>query len=154
MTQIVPGVVEVYVIRHNAGDWRVLVLQRAPDVSRPGSWEIVYGKIDSGERPEQAAVRELREETGLDLSALYDLTVSSFFLHTTQTIQMAIVFAAFVESDSEVLLSDEHQRFEWLSLDEACDRLTWPRAAHLLRDAHRLLAAGHAGPVEDVLRVI
>ena len=78
MTQIVPGVVEVYVIRHNAGDWRVLVLQRAPDVSRPGSWEIVYGKIDSGERPEQAAVRELREETGLDLSALYDVTVSSF----------------------------------------------------------------------------
>lgn len=86
-----------------------------------------------GERPEQAAVRELREETGLDLSALYDVTVSSFFLHATQTIQMAIVFAAFVESDSEILLSDEHQRFEWLSLDEACDRFTWPRAAHVLR---------------------
>jgi type II secretory ATPase GspE/PulE/Tfp pilus assembly ATPase PilB-like protein/8-oxo-dGTP pyrophosphatase MutT (NUDIX family) len=154
MTQIVPGVVEVYVIRHNTGDWRVLVLQRAPDVSRPGSWEVVYGKIDSGERPEQAAVRELREETGLELSALYDVTVSSFFLHSTQTIQMAIVFAAFVENDSEVLLSDEHQRFEWLSLDEACDRFTWPRAAHVLRDARRLLAAGHAGPVEDALRVI
>lgn len=154
MTQIVPGVVEVYVIRHNTGDWRVLVLQRAPDVSRPGSWEIVYGKIDLGERPEQAAVRELKEETGLDLSALYNVTVSSFFLHTSQTIQLAIVFAAFVKSDSEVLLSDEHQRFEWLSLDEACDRFTWPRAAHVLRDAHRLLAAGHAGPVEDALRVI
>ena len=114
MTQIVPGVVEVYVIRHNAGDWRVLVLQRAPDVSRPGSSETVYGKIDPGERPELAAVRELREETGLELKALYDVTVSSFFLHTSQTIQMAIVFAAFVDNDSEVTLSDEHQRFEWL----------------------------------------
>jgi len=154
MTQIVPGVVEVYVIRHNAGDWRVLVLQRAADATRPGSWEIVYGKIDSGERPEHAAVRELREETGLELSALYNVTVSSFFLHATQTIQMAIVFAAFVASDSEVILGDEHQRFEWLSLDEACDRFTWPRTAQSLRDARRLLAGGDAGPVEDVLRVI
>lgn len=154
MTQIVPGVVEVYVIRHNAGDWRVLVLQRAADATRPGSWEIVYGKIDSGERPEHAAVRELREETGLELSALYNVTVSSFFLHATQTIQIAIVFAAFVASDSEVILGDEHQRFEWLSLDEACDRFTWPRTAQSLRDARRLLAGGDAGPVEDALRVV
>ena len=154
MTQIVPGVVEVYVIRPVAGDWRVLVLQRAADAIRPGSWETVYGKIDSGERPEQAAVRELREETGLELNALYNVTVSSFFLHTTQTIQMAIVFASFVASDSEVVLSEEHQRFEWLSVDEACDRFTWPRAAQALKDTRHLLARGDAGPVEDVLRVI
>jgi 8-oxo-dGTP pyrophosphatase MutT (NUDIX family) len=154
MTQIVPGVVELYVIRPKPGDWTVLVLQRAPDAIRPGSWETVYGKIDPGERPEQAAVRELREETGLELNALYNVTVSSFFLHTSQTIQMAIVFAAFVESDSGVTLSEEHQRFEWLSVDEACDRFTWPRAVQALRDARRLLARGDAGPVEDVLRVI
>ncbi len=154
VTRIVPGVVEVYVIRHNAGDWRVLVLQRAADTNRAGSWETVYGKIDSGERPEQAAVRELREETGLEPTALYNVTVSSFFLHTSQTIQMAIVFAVFVEGELDVALSEEHQRFEWLSLDEACERFTWPRSTQALRDARHLLARGDAGPVEDVLRVI
>jgi 8-oxo-dGTP pyrophosphatase MutT (NUDIX family) len=154
MTQIVPGVVEVYVIRHNAGDWRVLVLQRAPDASRPGSWELVYGKIDGGERPEKAAVRELGEETGLEVKALYDVTVNSFFLHASQTIQMSIVFAAFVPDDSKVILSEEHQRYEWLTVDEACERFTWPRAARGLRDVHHLLARGDAGPVEDALRVI
>jgi type II secretory ATPase GspE/PulE/Tfp pilus assembly ATPase PilB-like protein/8-oxo-dGTP pyrophosphatase MutT (NUDIX family) len=153
-TQIVPGVVEVYVIRHNAGDWRVLALQRSPDASRPGSWELVYGKIDAGERPERAAVRELREETGLEVKALYNVTVNSFYLHATQTIQMSMVFAAFVAEDSEVALSDEHQRFEWLSVDEACDRFTWPRAARGLRDVRHLLARGNAGPVEDALRVL
>jgi general secretion pathway protein E len=153
-TQIVPGVVEVYVIRHNAGDWRVLVLQRAPDASRPGSWELVYGKIDAGERPERAAVRELSEETGLEVKALYNVTVNSFYLHATQTIQMSIVFAAFVGEDSEVALSDEHQRFEWLTVDEACARFTWPRAARGLRDVRHLLARGNAGPVEDALRVL
>jgi 8-oxo-dGTP pyrophosphatase MutT (NUDIX family) len=154
MTKIVPGVVEVYVIRPNAGDWRVLVLQRAVDTKRPGSWETVYGKIDSRERPEKAAVRELREETGLEPDALFNLTVFSFFLHETQTIQLAIAFVAFVPDDSTVILSDEHQRFEWLSLDQACERFTWPRSAQAIRDAYHLLAGGNAGPVEDVLRVI
>jgi len=153
-TKIVPGVVEVYVIRHNGGDWRVLALQRAPDAIRAGSWETVYGKTDSGELPEDAAVRELREETGLEVRALYNVTVNSFYLHAKHTIQMCIVFAAFVAEDVEVTLSEEHQRFEWLSVDEACERYTWPREAHALRDARQLLARGDAGPVEDVLRIV
>src|SRR5687768_5465231 len=153
-TKIIAGVVEVFVIRHNGGDWRVLVLQRSDTASRPGSWEIVYGKVDSGERPEHAGVRELREETGLDVQALYDVTVGSFYLHASQTIQMTIIFAAFVADDSDVILSGEHQRYEWLSVDEACDRFTWPRAAHALRDVKHLLGRGDAGPVEDALRVV
>jgi 8-oxo-dGTP pyrophosphatase MutT (NUDIX family) len=153
-TKIVAGVVEIFVIRHNGGDWRVLVLQRSGGATRPGSWEIVYGKIDAGERPEHAAVRELREETGLEVEALYDITVNSFYLHATQTIQMAIVFAAFVGEGSDVTLSDEHQRFEWLSVDDACNRFTWPRSALALRDVKHLLARGDAGQVEDALRIM
>lgn len=154
MTQIVPGVVEVYVIRHNGGDWRVLALQRSGDAIRASSWETVYGKIDPGERPEHAAVRELREETGLELQSLYNVTVNSFFLHATQTIQMSIVFAAFVADESLVTLSAEHQRYEWLNLEAACERFTWPRARHALMDARHLLGTGNARAVEDVLRVI
>ena len=153
MTKITPGVVEVFVIKHNGGDWRVLVLQRAAEGKRPNSWETVYGKIDAREKPEKAALRELDEETGLKPAALYDVTVSSFYLHDSRTVQMCITFAAFVDDDCIVELSDEHQRFEWLTLDGACDRFTWPREAHALRDAHHLLKNGDAGPVEDVLRV-
>jgi 8-oxo-dGTP pyrophosphatase MutT (NUDIX family) len=153
MTKIVPGVIELFVIRHNEGDWRVLTLQRAADGKRPGSWETVYGKIDAREKPEKAAVRELREETGLEPESLYNVTVSSFYLHATNTIEMCLTFAAFVSDDAHVTLSEEHQKFEWLSLDAACERFTWPREAHALRDARRLLASGDAGPVEDVLRI-
>ena len=153
MTKITPGVIELFVIRHNGGDWRVLTLQRAADGKRPGSWETVYGKIDAREKPEKAAVRELREETGLEPQSLYNVTVSSFYLRATNTIEMCITFAAFVSEDSDVTLSEEHQRFEWLSLDDACERFTWPREANALRDARHLLGRGDAGPVEDVLRI-
>src|SRR4051812_30454904 len=153
MTKITAGVVEVFVIRHNAGDWRVLVLQRAADGKRPGSWETVYGKIDAREKPEKAAVRELKEETGLAPASMYNVTVNPFYLHASNTVQMCMTFAAFVPDDAEVTIGEEHQRFDWLSLDQACERFTWPREAHSLRDAHRLLGAGDAGPVEDVLRI-
>ncbi len=152
-TRIVAGVVEVYVIRRNAGDWRVLTLQRASDTKRPDSWETVYGKIDDDERPERAAVREVREETGLEIDALYNLTVNSFYLHEKRTVQMAIAFVAFVNDLGAVALSEEHQQFEWLSLEDAAGRFTWPRAAHALSDARHLFQKGDAGPVEDVLRV-
>jgi type II secretory ATPase GspE/PulE/Tfp pilus assembly ATPase PilB-like protein/8-oxo-dGTP pyrophosphatase MutT (NUDIX family) len=154
VTQIIAGVVEVFVIRHRRGDWRVLVLQRAADGKRPNSWETVYGKVETGERPESAAQRELREETGLAPEALYNVTVSSFYLHSSNTVQMCLTFAAFVPDDATVIISDEHQRFDWLTLDDACARFTWPREAHSLRDAHHLLATGNAGPAEDVLRIV
>lgn len=153
MTKIKRGVIELFVIKHNDGDWRVLVLQRAADGKRPNSWETVYGKIDSREKPEKAAMRELREETGLKPESLYNVTVSSFYLHANNTIQMCLTFAAFVAADADVELSEEHQRFEWLTLERACERFTWPREAHALRDAHHLLRTGDAGSAEDVLRI-
>jgi type II secretory ATPase GspE/PulE/Tfp pilus assembly ATPase PilB-like protein/8-oxo-dGTP pyrophosphatase MutT (NUDIX family) len=151
-TKIVAGVVEVYVIDNSAQPWRVLVLQRAADTIRPRSWETVFGKIDKGESPQAAAIRETTEETGLTVERLYNVNVQSFYLHETQTVQLAIVFAAFVR-ESDVRLSAEHSSHEWLSFDDAPERFTWPRAADALRDIHHLLKTGDAGPVNDVLRV-
>ncbi len=153
MTKISPGVIELFVVRHNGGDWRVLTLKRAADGKRPGSWETVYGKVDAREKPEKAAIRELREETGLEPQSLYNVTVSSFYLHDSHTIQMCMTFAAFVSEEAEVTLSEEHQSFDWLSVRDACERFTWPREAHALRDAQHLLGSGNAGAVEDVLRI-
>jgi type II secretory ATPase GspE/PulE/Tfp pilus assembly ATPase PilB-like protein/8-oxo-dGTP pyrophosphatase MutT (NUDIX family) len=149
---IVAGVVEVYVIDRSAGAWRVLVLQRSADTIRPKSWETVFGKIDEGESPQDAAIREIEEETGLPLDRLYNVNVQPFYLHESQTVQLAIVFAAFVSS-IDVRLSEEHSSFEWLSFEDAPAKFTWPRAADALRDISHLLKGGDAGPVEDVLRV-
>ena len=153
MTGIVAGVVDVFVIRPIATGWRVLVLQRAPDTRCPGAWEAVHGRIEPDERPEHAAVREVREESGLPVSRLYNITVQPFYLHRTHTVELAVVFAAFVQHTASVKLGSEHMAFEWLSPADALQRLAWPRERAALADALHLLAGGDAGPVEDVLRV-
>ena len=80
--------------------------------------------------------------------------MTSFYVHASQTVEMCIAFVAFVDGDSAVVLSEEHQQFEWLSVEDAQARVTWPRSVQALADARRLLANGDAGPVEDALRVI
>ena len=47
-------------------DGRVLLQQRGPGRQMAGLWEFPGGKIDSGERPEDALVRELNEELGIE----------------------------------------------------------------------------------------
>ena len=50
-------------------DGRVLVQQRPAGRAMAGLWEFPGGKIDPGETPEAALVRELREELGIDVEA-------------------------------------------------------------------------------------
>jgi len=153
VSQLSIGTIDVYVIRPLASGWRVLTLQRALDTRCPTAWETVHGHIEEGEEPEDAAVREVREESGLEVARLYNVTVQPFYLHRTHTVQLAVVFAAFVNEPATVLLGSEHQRGEWLSVDEALERFQWPREREALREIAHLLRAGDAGPVEDVLRV-
>jgi dATP pyrophosphohydrolase len=153
MTDVTVGVVDVYIIRPS---WQVLVLQRAAGTRCPGSWETVHGHIERErvELPEVAAVREVREETGLTVERLYNVTVQPFYLHRYKAVQLAVVFAAFVAEESHIALGPEHQRAEWLTVDEALARYTWPRSRAALNDIVDLLASGDAGVVEDVLRVL
>ena len=153
VTSVVPGVVDVYVIRPLPDGWRVLAVRRAMDTRCPGAWETVHGRIEDDERPEAAAKREVREETGLEIERLYNVTVQPFYLHMLETVQLAVVFAAFVGEPGDVKLGVEHQEHAWLTLDEADARFVWPRERQALREIHQLLGSGDAGPVEDVLRV-
>ena len=49
------------------GDGRVLIQQRPPGKNMAGLWEFPGGKVDLGETPEAALVRELSEELGIDV---------------------------------------------------------------------------------------
>ena len=152
MTDIRVGVVDVFVFRHTADGLRVLVLRRGAGTRCTGAWEIVHGRVEPDERPEDAAVRELGEETGYAIERLYNVICQPFYLHKLSTVQLSVVFVAFV-GNGDVVLGDEHDRAEWLTPDEAAARLSWPRSVSALRDAVQVLRTGDAGPVEDVLRV-
>jgi 8-oxo-dGTP diphosphatase len=51
------------------GDGRVLLAQRPAGKTLAGMWEFPGGKVEPGETPERALIRELKEELGIDVAA-------------------------------------------------------------------------------------
>ena len=60
-------------------DGRVLIAQRPQGKAMAGLWEFPGGKVESGERPEESLIRELKEELGIDVKeeCLAPLTFAS-----------------------------------------------------------------------------
>jgi 8-oxo-dGTP pyrophosphatase MutT (NUDIX family) len=154
MTKTEVGTVDVVVVRPLSSGWRVLALQRTQGTRCPGAWEIVHGHIEPGEEPADAAIREVREEAGLEVARLYNLRVQPFYLHRLRILELAIVFVAFVDEPANAVTGPEHDRAEWLSVDEALARFGFPSERASLREAVELLSTGDAGAVDDVMRIL
>ncbi|MEP6733082.1 MAG: ATPase, T2SS/T4P/T4SS family [bacterium] len=153
MATVNVGTIDVFLVSLTDGEWSVLVLERSLTTRCPGAWETVHGRIEPGEEPEDAAVREVREETGLTIERLYNVTVQPFYLHRIHTVELAVVFAAFVDPLAPITLGDEHSDYKWLSATEALEKFFWPRERASLLELMHLFRTGDGGAAEDVLRI-
>lgn len=148
------GVVDVYLICVATDPWQLLVLRRGAGTRCTGAWEGIHGRIEAGETPPQAAVREVSEETGLGVGRLYNVGCQPFYLHKVDVVQMAVAFAGLVDSTPVPTLGPEHDEYAWLPYDDGIARIAWPRSRQALAEIRVLLRGGDAGPVEDVMRVL
>lgn len=135
-------------------DLQVLLLERA---DKPGFWQSVTGSLEAGESPRDAAIREVKEETGLDAQA-YQFedwqasNVYEIFPHwrhryapgvTTNTEHL---FGLCLPGPLPVTLApDEHLRYTWVDWRLAAERVfSWTNV-----DALRRLGARHGLSLPD-----
>lgn len=100
---------------------KILIVQRAADEKiLPNIWEFPSGKKEPLEKIEDAAIREAKEETGLDIKLIKPIYVFNFGWENEEEVRDAteIVFLASTEENPQVKISSEHQNFAWISKDE------------------------------------
>jgi 8-oxo-dGTP diphosphatase len=93
-------------------DGRVLLAQRPDGKSMAGLWEFPGGKVEAGETPEDALVRELHEELGIETwsSCLAPLTFAS---HTYDGFHLLMPLFACRKWDV-IVQCKEGQKLAWV----------------------------------------
>ncbi len=99
-----------------------------------GHWDFPKGKVEGGETKEQAALRELKEETGLTAEIIpgFSQEFSYLFMENEALIKKTVTFFIGRTEQQEVRLSEEHVGFDWLHFGEAYAQLTFDNAKKLL----------------------
>lgn len=92
-------------------DDKLLILQRAQGVEK-GKWGVPAGKLEINETPENAAKRELFEETGIGCFTQIQ-RLDSLYIRKPEIDYVYHYFKVHIESIPEVRLSDEHQSYIW-----------------------------------------
>lgn len=109
-------------------DGRVLLLKKADDPQRhnQGLWEYVYGRKEENEEIEVTVRREALEEAGISNLRIISVVRLWNFYRGERAPDREIIGVTFLceTQQTDVILSDEHTEFRWVTLDEAEKLLT------------------------------
>ncbi|MBA3958324.1 MAG: NUDIX domain-containing protein [Parachlamydiaceae bacterium] len=127
-------------LRKFKGAWQVLLIQHGT-----GHWSFPKGHPEAGEEPQQTAIRELEEETGLRIKKFisenqfketYQFMWKSVYIHKTVTYFLA-------EVTGEVVVQvEEIKDAKWVSVEEAAQHVTFPAARQICLQVFQELNKG------------
>ena len=96
-------------------DRQVLLLQSGPDRLEPGKWGVPAGKLEKGETPEEAAKRELFEETGISVPISQMRSTGPLYICKPHISYVYHLFGVLLAQKPPVQISHEHVDYIWAS---------------------------------------
>lgn len=140
----------VYPVRRSDEDWEYMLLRRVANsnLGLEAFWQGVTGGLEEGEDLTQAAKRELAEETGFVPSSLekpeyaYSFPIQDEWkdMYSPEVNEIVEhVFIAFIDSSKKPILSHEHDKWEWCSVDQALGKLKYPGNIEALKQCAAIL---------------
>jgi 8-oxo-dGTP pyrophosphatase MutT (NUDIX family) len=125
-----------------------VVIRQAPDGTevalaarrtRKGelAWGLPKGLVEPGEGPEEAALREVKEETGLEARILSSLgEISYWYVWDAERVRKRVAFFLMEATGGDVSEHDhEMEEVRWFPLADAPRRATYPTERGVLRKA-------------------
>ncbi len=113
--------------------------------SRPGDWEFPKGGVEGNEELQQTAIREVKEEAGIDDFRLIDGFRQDYdyvFQASGDTIHKTVHLFIAKSYETSAELSREHSDHQWRDYEQAINTITQDGPRDVLRDAHTYLNNG------------
>lgn len=109
-----------------------------------GYWEFPKGKPEEGEREEDTALRELKEETGLTGELVPETPLDTEYIFHRNGVEyhkkVRYFFCRVPDASPVTIEKDEVNDYVWLPLEDLMDRSTYPEMKEIARKACQLLA--------------
>ncbi|MFN7105613.1 MAG: bis(5'-nucleosyl)-tetraphosphatase [Pyrobaculum sp.] len=127
----------------------VVVYHRGKDVEYlllhypAGHWDFPKGNIEPGEAPEETALREVKEETGLEVKLIegFREEIEYIYFKGGKKVKKKVIFFLGEANSRDVRLSWEHRGYIWLPFEKALARLTYENSRQVLARANRYIKA-------------
>ncbi len=112
-----------------------------------GHWDFPKGALEKGETEEQAAKREIFEESGIRVDSFipgFRKEIEYYYRRQNNLAHKRVIFFLAKTSESKVRISFEHSGYDWLTYDQLVRRLTFENAKNVLREANEFLSRQEA----------
>ena len=114
--------IEAWIFRPEDGE--ILLLK--VEAEKVSFWQPITGGIESGESPEEACLREIKEETGLLLHRSNLMELGNFTVKIDENLSIHKNLFLVLTEQKEIQISDEHVGAQWIALDKVSSQLYWP----------------------------
>ncbi len=108
-----------------------------------GHWDFPKGKVEENEKVEEAALREAKEETGLDIEKVEGFRTQIAYTYREglgrPMRKKVILFLGKARSKKVKLRKEEHSDYKWLPFDEAFRTLTYSDQKVALKNAYEFI---------------
>ncbi|MGF3072883.1 bis(5'-nucleosyl)-tetraphosphatase [Facklamia sp. P12945] len=104
-----------------------------------GHWAFPKGHIEKGETEEETALREIKEETGLEVELNNQFRETTLFSPKKDVMKEVVYFIAKTNSNKVTRQLEEVSQFIWLPYQEALDKITYSNDKDLLVKAQNFL---------------
>lgn len=104
---------------------REILLLKVED-EKVSFWQPITGGIESGESPEEACLREIKEETGMLLACSSLTTLGDFTVKIDENLTIHKNLFLVLTEQKEIQISDEYVGAQWVALDKVSSQLYWP----------------------------
>lgn len=105
-------------------DGEILLLK--VEAEKVSFWQPITGGIESGESPEEACLREIKEETGLLLACSNLTNLGDFMVKIDENLSIHKNLFLVLTEQKAIQISDEHVGAQWVALDKVSSQLYWP----------------------------